>query len=226
MTIQFIRTSLIFILLGGVSAYAQSPKLIGHWRFEKMIEKGKAVPGHSGGPNGSVKGQLTLVEGRHGKAAKFDGKNYIVLGNLGSHEQATVMFWFNFHTTSKSKWRGLVSSLDWKKGVFHFPLRDRKIDIYFHLGGSNRGRVQSKTLKKKAWYHTALVMNCKSGVMTLYVDGKKTSTDAIKPCKQIHLNKICVAYEGKARYFMGLIDEVRIFSAALSEKQIKKYSKQ
>ncbi len=221
--------ALLFVL--GSSSLAAQETLIGHWPFDELIE-GTTPDVSRHGHHGKVFG-AELVEGMHGKALRFNGEDeYVALGNLGEYEAVTIAFWMrpeqrvaatgaSADSGEAARLQGLVTSDAWEPGVFHIPFGRRIVDVYYHQGGSYRGRLESARLKYGAWYHVAIVADTRSRELRLFLNGQEHAYDRIDHYTgPVRLLDQVVGREGDTRYFRGTIDEVRIYRVALSPTQV------
>jgi len=192
-----------------------SASLVGHWRLDETA--GMTAANAAGKHAGTCKGGLNWVKGRFGGAAAFNGHDSsISLGDLGQHAEATIAFWMCARNVGKEDYQGLVTRLSWGKGMLHLPIRKGIIDAFLHLGGSNRGRVQSPPLENDRWTHVAVTVSALSGRIALYVDGKPVADDRTPGLGAFDMRDMSAGYEGLQRYFEGELDEIVIHSRALS----------
>lgn len=200
--------------------------MIGHWTFDDG--KGTVASDSSGaGHHAKVRG-AKWTKGRLGGALRFDGDDdYVALGDLGSHAQATVAFWMKgLGLESRPLWQGLVTSDGWEKGVLHLPMGKRRAEVYLHLGEGRRGRLTGPPMRSDRWYHVAVAMDAAAGTMRLYVNGsEEDAADFPRLEAGIQLIRQVVGREfdgkGSSRYFRGLIDDVRIYSRMLGATEVQ-----
>jgi len=181
-----------------------------------------------------IKGTLKWVEGKIGQAVEFDGtnKNYIEVshaGKLEGMEALTIEAWVKPYSPDDLP-RGIVSK---RKGwgqpgdVYNlFSWKGKK--IYGRVNAQADLQIISSTvLEDKKWYHIAYVFDGKAPKeerQKLYINGK---LEAVKwhPHESVNLGEqqlwIGILNEGYAQAWKGVIDEVRIWSRALNEEEIK-----
>ena len=223
-------TALLFALTCTCASAGQpgaaDDALLGHWTFDAPAGD-VARDASGGGRDAKIAGPVP-VEGVLGGALRFDGKDdYVALGDFGEFEAVTVAFWLKAEKfEADDGFHGLVTSDAWEEGVMHLPLREGKIDVYLHLGGSARGRLTSQRLKNGAWYHVAVVADTGSGLLRLFVNGgEQDVADISRLTGKIKLGEQVVGreHDGEkhARYFDGAIDDVRIYGRALDAGEIQ-----
>ena len=164
------------------------------------------------------------TKGENGGPRAFDGRStFVPLGDLGEFPAITIAFWMKPANAAKSDdWQGLVSSDGWEEGVFPLSVRRSVVDVWLHLGGNRRGRLASPKLRSNTRYHVALTADRASRRMFLYVNGAEQDVADISALKtQFKLVKQVVGREFGGRYFAGEIDGVRVYSRALSAKEVR-----
>jgi len=148
----------------------------------------------------------------------FDGKDdFVSIPDLGNEPAVSVDLWA-IADQPFANIRGLLSTFDppqWKAGTVHFKFENNKIDILKNGGG----RIQVPAVQDK-WYHVGYTCDTKKNELKLYVDGKLINTVAAgaEPNNLTHLR---IGSEHEGRFFLGIIDEVRLYNRALTEKEMK-----
>lgn len=192
-----------------------SASLLGRWRLDET--DGPTAADSAGKHAGTCRGGVRWVEGRFGGAASFNGRDSsIALGDAGEHAEATISFWMRARNVGKGDYQGLVTRRSWGKGMLHLPIRKGRIDAFLHLGGSERGRVQSPPLTNDRWTHVAVTVSALNSRIALYVDGKLVAEDRTPGLGTFDMREMSAGYEGLQRYFEGELDEIVILSRALS----------
>ena len=191
--------------------------------YLKMDENsGEVVKDFSGQGNDGTLGDGTCTQGtgtcptwtggKYGSALSFDGEDdYVkVPHNYGS---------FNFQEITLSAWIFPTTG-----GVYN-PFIDKDFyDIYFEITPNNTLKfngVIGKTILSinSKWYHVAATF--KNGTIKIYVNGKLDVKGTGSLGQNYQPFYIGFGPTGGDEYFSGLIDEVRIYNRALSEKEIK-----
>ena len=189
------------------------------------------------GNDGKLQGETKWVDGKFGKALQFDGKTgYVDIASsksLGFSKAVTVEAWVKSNV-DHTNYTGLI-----RKGLHaadrpNFFMLQIKPDgpagadlvqlVYSHASNDN-DYVDSKTgLDVGKWYHLAGVIDPAGGKMTLYFNGnsdveKVVPADDLKPDDNpLYIGR---GHNGVIEIFNGVIDEVIVYSRALTAKEIK-----
>jgi hypothetical protein len=201
------------------------PNLVGWWTFDNATDK--TTPDSSKHKhNGTLKGNLSFdknsVEGKTGKALRFDGRdNYVEITKykgVGGTRPRTIAAWIK---TSKSKGEIVSWGADEYGQMWTFGFIRGRVGITPNGGYLY---MNAETHDDK-WHHVAVVVepaerpNLHDNVK-LYKDG------AWAEIHDIGLLDLWPIETGSeldvtiGRQFEGLIDDVRIYDRALSEDQI------
>jgi hypothetical protein len=217
--------SLILVLglmLAGVVKGAD-PTLVGWWKLDDG--QGTVAVDSSGyGNDGVIFGDPQWIEGIIGGALDFDGDDdYIDCGSadiLGNMSEITVAAWVTVRATT-TQWMTAVA-----KGESAWRLGTVSYDPRFHFGmtiwtapdaSSIDGAI---TVALNEWHHMAGTFDGDN--INVYVDGLfDASNDTTEP---IGTNALSVFIgenpESRGRYWDGKIDDVRVYSRALSEEEL------
>jgi PKD repeat protein len=186
---------------------------------------GTTVSDVSGNGNtGTISGASWSTQGRFGGALSFNGSNAMVVvpasASLNVSSGMTLQAWI-FPTAAQSGWRTIMQ---------------REVDTYFlnasndagpllpSGGGTIGGQVEilrgSPASPVNAWTHVALTYD--GTMVRLYVNGVLASSSAASGAIQTNSNALRIG--GNVPYgefFQGLIDEVRVYTRALSQAEIQ-----
>lgn len=172
-------------------------------------------------------GKLKQVNGKIGKSAEFDGSTYIEVkhsAKLEGMDALTIEVWIKPDKTTEA---GIAS-----KRVGH---QSQDSYNFFFWGGSRlyarvnaSGEISSQTaFKEGEWYHVAYVFdgNAKGDEKSkIYINGK---LDAQAPHSEESVPEggaplwIGELGDGRGFVYSGVMDELGIWSRALSEEEIK-----
>jgi hypothetical protein len=195
-------------------------KLIAMWKFDKS--KGSTVADSSGNANdGILKGNPIWQPsvGKFKGALLFDGDgDYVQIGNESSFDitnQITVSAWVNISSVPVD-WAAIVTKGDtaWRLSTdagdrrFHFAITES-----IWLNGQ-------RVVTANEWHHIAGIYDGRQ--MRTYIDGEM---DVSRLCQGNIGSNDYPVYIGEnaqetGRYWNGLIDDVRIYSYALSEAEL------
>jgi hypothetical protein len=200
-----------------------SPGLVGWWKFDE--ENGATAHDSSGnGHDGILRGNCAWrnAAGKIGGAIELDGESgYVEIGSSDTFnftDGITISCWVNAGEV-KNEWAAIVTKGDnaWrlsamrKQIIPHFSVNDPRLTIY--LNGS-------KEASAGRWHHFAGVYDGQQ--LQIYIDGRpdaKMEWDgriAANDCNVL----IGENDQMRGRYWKGLIDDVRIYSYALSNNDI------
>jgi serine/threonine protein kinase/Flp pilus assembly protein TadD len=202
-------------------------RMVGWWRFDG-IEDHITVDSSGSGLDGKLIGDAQIIsDTERGSVLSLDGYgDYVNCGTNPAFDitsSITVAAWFKVNKFDKH-WQAIIAKGDtaWR---LH---RNRDTDnIAFSCTGLDVPGDQYSTLRGKRgvndgkWHHTVGVYDGKK--IYLYIDGElDVSANAIGI---IHTNswKVLIGEnaERPGRFWNGLIDDVRIYSYALSETEVK-----
>jgi hypothetical protein len=189
------------------------------WNFNEPA--GIAVRDSSGaGNHGTISG-AAHIEGRFGRALRFDGRNDVVRvadsGSLDVSRAMTLEAWVRTPVPG-SRWRPVVVKQRRAGAAYGLFSAGRK------GGGSLVTTSSRKTLGGRArsgggkWRHLATTWNGRT--LRLYVDGRlvgrrRLSRHAVKSAGPLRIGA------GAGRFFKGAIDDVRIYRRALTTAEVR-----
>ena len=186
---------------------------------------GNALDSSGNGYNGTWNGEAAYSAGVSGSAADYSGGNYTTIGKSSvfipsANAPITVSFWFK---------PGSIGAAQLSARMLAVAESSSASAMIVGLGNNNQlqyfngGSVVSSgaTITAGAWRHVACAYN---GTYTrFYVDGITTVsvTNAMSSGSAEYNSVIGAGFTGSQR-FTGLIDDVRIYSRALSTANIQR----
>ncbi len=201
------------------------PNLIGWWKLD--YEGIDIVTDYSGHDNhGTPVGNLRWVPGFNGDALKFDGASYVELptGMIGT-DKGSVTVWIK--TTLAD--RGMIfygaegSSGDGFGGQneFHINMRTGGLVRFFLEGGDDADMdIRTAAVNDDTWHHITLTWDI-AGDVSIYVDGNEPVSDPHNGYNFVFSGAIRLGSPIDAqRYFIGLMDDVRLYDYPLSLEDI------
>ncbi len=217
-TIIAVFTSISYALIEPEDA------LILYMSFD-TIEGDEAIDHSKYGNNGTIVGNPEHVEGQFGKALKLNGSSdWIEIPHhetLTVDEAVTVMAWINPERISgpnNAQWQGILAKSNGPRS-YSFYTETGKGCLHFSVNGG--GSSCDGKVVENQWQHVAAQVS--DGFHRYWIDGKnvgeyggKANPPGAADTMNVFIGK---THEG-AREFMGLIDEVRIWSRALTEDEI------
>jgi tetratricopeptide (TPR) repeat protein len=201
-------------------------RMVAWWKFEEGPE-GVIVDSSGSGLHGKLIGNAhTISDTRRGSVLSLDGFGGYV--NCGNHlafditSSITVAAWVNI-TTVPTVWTGIVTKGDtaWRLSTFrsqrkfHFAVTDPAISENWINGNIE--------VPAGEWHHICGTFDGLN--IRLYVDGLEDPESPVVYSGSIDTNGwevlIGANAEQPGREYNGLIDDVRIYSYALSETEVK-----
>lgn len=197
--------------------------LVGYWKFDEG--SGATVADSSGNGNtGTLVNSPSWTTGKVGGALQFNGStNYVNAGNASNLDVAggdfTAGVWINTQTTAKKFFLQKADLNDgWNLGI------NMNADIFLELRDSSSASGTTASfptaIATNTWYYVAVV---KSGTnITVYKNGISLGTQAAYQ----NLSNAAVNFQiGRLDwwtpgYFIGSIDDVRLYNRALSAAEI------
>jgi hypothetical protein len=198
-----------------------SANLVAHWQFEGSLDDSSG-----NGLHGTAMGNPIFVAGKVGQAISLDGFNDFVeitgyKGILGPNA-VTVTAWIKTANTGTSAIIGWGPNVDGQR--FGFRINDSRLRTE-HQGGNVQG--DSYVIDDR-WHHVAVTVQENATVsypeVMLYLDG----IDDTRPSTDPDAYNITAALDvsigrrpaSDDRYFIGLLDDVRIYDRALTQEEI------
>jgi hypothetical protein len=205
------------------------PSLVGWWKLDD--EKSGIAVDYSGYENhGTLAGDPKFGEGYYGDALSFDGINdYVDCGNdasLANVESVSVTAWIRLAALGDRKVAGNQNNATggYKLGVYtgnnmvEFEVRDAA-----NAPTLNRASPGGTALQTNVWYHVAGVYDKGKAIRT-YVNGKLDRESATTVVAGISNGPLRLGREpfSNLYWFLGLMDDVRVYNKALTSEEIQK----
>ena len=201
---------------------------VGQWSFSEG--GGTAASDGSGlGHHGALKGEPAWVDGKIGSAIDFDGK----AGHIGVSDadalrvgrgDYTICAWV--YPRAVSGCRGIVTKVrDSVNKEYALSLEDGALTLEVETSGNNGRAATAPVIATEQWQHVAVVFDSSTLTPAFYVNGQlqETVSDTITELPVFLSSNLSIGRWGgnyDSRYFDGMIDEVYLYSCALSGQQI------
>jgi len=232
-------SSIIFVSLSGAREKARIAKglnfsaqvhhalgaeAVGIWDFDDQANPTKDASGYNNG--GTITGATFTDDTPSGTgyALSFDGDDLVDCGNgdsLNITKEITISSW----VYPKTETTGTIVA---KNGPYYLGIL---------LGGSKiiaKGGIYSDSEASWAWVHgnttiplntwSQLTMTYNGSLIKVYLNGKEDGSTPQSGDMFISPDTVKIGWgtPGLDQYFIGFIDDVRIYSEALSQAQIEK----
>ena len=195
------------------------------------------LDGHAADTSGSYRhgtvkeGESAYAAGVRGRAAEFDGKRYIDLGDLGDFERTEAFSFGGWVYPRKGDVLVPFARMDTTGGAHRgydaFIFQDKVFVHIIHEWPENCIRVNTPTkIKRNRWQHLMVTVDgsSKAGGVKIYLDGEPqpmeithdTLTETIRTDKPFHIGR-----RFGQRSFNGMIDDVRVYRGALRAAEVE-----
>jgi len=205
--------------------------LVGHWKFNEGSgtttydysnygNDGTLYDGNTTNEDGNTPPQW--VDGKYGKALYFDGvDDHVETPILQITDKFTISAWVYFISDQRG-WGGVICNLNGKSNLNRLLLKSNSIQLQLSINGSTITHTVSVSDLRNAWHHYAVTYN--GSVVKIFFDGKEVynatqtgTLDSGTVNTTIGWGSVFSTYY----HLKGIIDEVRIYNRALSEKEIE-----
>jgi len=207
------------LLTLGQTVWAQPDGLVAYWPFDEGA--GTTAADMSGnGNDGVVEGGATWIEGPLGAALQFNGSDayvrapYIPLNGI-SH---TVAMWVNSPRTGGDQM------------VVFAQVQTNSQNLSLHYRVYNNGTVRmgfysndidaSGVLEADIWTHIAFVYDADSKSQMIYINGVQAAQRNAPEHFLGNTGDTRIGQWNNNQWFNGMIDDVQVYQAALTEAEI------
>ncbi len=227
MTMRFMFV--VLILTAFVASFANAAEeaddsLILYFSFDEL-DGDTAIDHSQYENNGAVQGAPALVDGKFGKALKFNGESdWIEVPHdpsLNVETSVTVMAWINAerHTgPNNQRWQGILAKSNNPRS-YSFYTESPSECLHLAAGG---GSVCTGKVELNKWQH--VVGQVDDGTHRYWINGENvgefSGKGALPGAADTSPVYVGTTAEGANRRFLGLIDEVRIWNRALTEEEV------
>jgi beta-lactam-binding protein with PASTA domain len=215
-------TAVDLVISTGPSAGPANSCLVARWKLDET--SGTLAKDSAGTNNGTLQGGPAWqpTGGKLAGALQFDGVNdYIDCANpalLNVQDEITLACWIKLASFTRV-WQAILTKGD---NSYRLTRSSAGNSVYFGLGGTSVDGFDGATeIADNEWHHIAGVYDGANA--TLYIDGIVDT--AVPATGQIRTNIynlfIGENSQTRGRYFKGLLDDVRIYSCALGEREVQ-----
>jgi len=210
----------------GALAASKIDSLVGYWAFDEG--KGDTAKDYSGNAHdGVLKGEPKWVDGKFGNALEFDGIDDNVevpnMAGIDAFDEGTIELWVKL--TVWDDYDNLFGTQTAANNVNVIRLERTWPDSYevsAYIGdktGAYKVAKSSMVLKVKPWTHVALTWKREENSAIVYLDAVPTEGNITTFPDVYPAVRIGTGYAG--RFTEGIIDEVRMWSKALSQEELE-----
>lgn len=197
-----------------------------------LVFSGSTTLTASGGGRSGAIGDFALDFGMNSGSASVTDAAFLALMNArnASKDQLTVTFWQRWATlptnqsavwfTSASLDRGLQAHIPWSDGTIYFDTAGCCETPSQRLTAANVPTTLGNGFNWQNWNHIALVKN--GTTKEIWVNGVKVSsqTSGVTALPGDFTQMMLGVQPGTSNYLTGWMDDLAVFSTALSESQI------
>jgi hypothetical protein len=173
----------------------------------------------------------TWAAGKYGNALSFNGSNaYVDLGTPASLQAGGSMSWSAWiYATGVPYDDGQIAARSDDNTGWQFKTSPdtgvRTFGVAVTSSGASRAQRYSKTVVSlNTWYHVAGVYNASAQALDIYVNGvldNGTLAGAVPATQAVPTMSTTVGRRSGGYYFQGLIDNLRIYTRALSAGDVQ-----
>jgi len=214
-----------FLLLGLATSVAEGadPSLAGWWKFDEG--SGTTANDSSGNENhGTFNGDPQWVNGKFGKALKFDGSSdYLDVPDSDSldinGDQLSIVAWINGESWSLAKHIVRKIADEAASPIYVFRVQPDQMRAILSTSAGNTTIQGATVLPTNEWIHVALAYD--GGEARIYVNGELDVSSNVSGEITQSNNELRIGLGDPAGYFHGTIDDVRIYNKALTQEGIQ-----
>lgn len=213
------------------------PELVAEWTFDDLTADNQVedITGH--GHNGELKGEPSFVEGVSGNAIRFDtdGELVVVPNDealcFSSSDSYTINLWVKPEQINGSGYHGIIQK-GRTMGDTYYGLWISNGKLDYGCGLYNHGLTADPALLDQ-WQMVTLVQDPINGIRSIYINGQRRNTgsdlvDVLTDSPLVMGGTGGPVIGGipddkhaeVTEYFKGLLDEVKLYTGALSAEEI------
>ena len=229
------QRSVVALLVMGLAVMISTvarAELIIYYDYEQ-IQDGMILDRSGNGIDGQINGNVTLVDGIHGKSAKFEKGSYLDLDGPNVPQDKipkdafSLTAWINIENTGEHHaiFNARAADGTW---IIHPEARNTSNQYRWLLrtdGGTTIFDVRAGEPKVGEWVHFAGTYSRADGVGILYIDGQEVGREDARVADAPVAGdwgmgaRVGINIDD-ARPFTGLMDDFTIWNEALTPEQI------
>lgn len=194
--------------------------LVGYW----SLDGGVAVDNSGNGNNGSITGSPTTVAGVSGSALQFDGTNdWIDLAGLTLNGVSSLSYsvWFCANSVQDGD---IIGPDGWGNDLVRlvYDSANTRFRATMRWGTDTSYNLYSSSITTSQWYHLVVTADIANSKFKFYVDGSLIDSVSIDSTGTYsNTNDYSIGRDYDNAYVDGRIDEVRIYSKALTATEVE-----
>jgi len=211
---------MLFVLFSVSFAFAAEEGLVGYWNFDEG-EGDVATDSSGNGNDGTIVRGPEWVDGKFGKALKFDGgkTQKVEIPHSDSFAEittaVTIEMWLN--PANFSAWMSFGVKGDITYGMFIEP----SAFVRIHYSGGSTLDTPASSIKANEWTHVVGTYDGEN--VRIYLNGEMKAELATNVAIPADAQSFVIGGTQESRdWFTGMIDEVKLYSRGLTEDEIKK----
>ena len=218
---------MIFILVPVLYANAaiDPETAVGVWLFEEG--RGDFAADSSGNEHEGEIMAAKFVEGKFGQGLHFDAAGEVKIAStekLNLDEELTMMAYFT--TEALNDWHQIIAKDAEYLLRIDPPGEGTKMSAFVSLNGAWEPRASAFVPKEDTWYHFAAVYDGDANQLRVYVDGVLSGQSGRDGKPGPGNAPVTIGHWNGGSRFVGTIDEVAIFNAALEEADIMRIAQE
>jgi len=209
------------------------PTLVGWWKFDEG--QGKAIDWSGLNQHGVVYGGAESVYGYDGYAINFDyADDYVELpigSTISTLSSATITTWVKFPNFGETLQRILNFGNNDMTVFMYLTANNANGELSFQItndGGGTGAAIDTSTGLSGGWDHVAVVINETDMTVKIYVNGSSVTSGPTQILPK-DLGNTTANWLGRSQdgavppdpYFMGALDDLRIYNYALTVAEIE-----
>ena len=192
---------------------------IAHWKFDDG--SGSTATDSAGTNNGTLIGDPTWTAGQIGGALSFDGDgDYVEFTSIAAlqGDNLTAQAWVCVDE-SAGLWTPVIMQHDLYSNGYYLYIINNRPSFQIIEGSSFAQAASVEELNPDQWYHIAATND--GSILKMYVDGRLKGSGASAGMTGVNYDAYIGCDPVSPLYYIGLIDDVRIYDRALSAGEIE-----
>jgi hypothetical protein len=201
--------------------------LVAHWTFDQGT--GTVLEDDSGEQrNGTITGATWTNDGHFDGALHFERGNSVTVENFPDPTPSwSFSAWIRISEQDAvvDELGVAITTEDYQKGGWEFQTYGRSSGVYWHFGywlepPSRYAHYEYRPFVVGSWSHATIVHEGATNLLSFYADGQLMETTTAPPIlpgtRTLYMGK----WMGAGRLFSGSLDDVAIYSRALSAAEV------